>query len=112
MAMVRRFAEVGLSAWELICHASLTGALQVSCHLRLSLSGHRVPVMASPSGTQRAWRVLRSTPTDPFRVREYYRSHLISYLDVYLRRVVHTRPLVSVAVSGDRYSVGYSACLR
>jgi hypothetical protein len=44
MAMVRRFAEVGLSAWELICHASLTGALQVSCHLRLSVSGHRVPV--------------------------------------------------------------------
>jgi hypothetical protein len=79
MAMVRRFAEVGLSAWELICHASLTGALQVSCHLRLSVSGHRVPVMASPSGTQRAWWVLRSTPTDPFRVREYYRSHLISY---------------------------------
>ena len=33
---------------------------------------------------------------------------MLSYLGNDLRREVRTRPLVSVAVSGDRYSVGYS----
>ena len=37
--------SLALSAWELVCHASLTGALQVSRHLRLSASGRRVPVL-------------------------------------------------------------------
>jgi hypothetical protein len=48
----------GPSAWELVCQASLTGALQVNRHLRLSVSGRRVPVLTSPSGTQRAWPLL------------------------------------------------------
>jgi hypothetical protein len=48
----------GPSAWELVCHASLTGVLQVSRHLRLPASGRRVPVLASSSGTQRAWPLL------------------------------------------------------
>jgi len=46
--------EPALSAWELACHASLTGASQVSCHLRLSASARRVPVLTALSGTQRA----------------------------------------------------------
>src|SRR6201999_1367139 len=46
--------DSGLSAWELACHASLTGASQVSCHLRLSASARRVPVLTALSGTQRA----------------------------------------------------------
>ena len=50
-----------------------------------------------------------STPyRDRFCVRERYRPRLLSYLGNDLRRVVRTCPLVSVAVSGDRYSVGYS----
>ena len=44
----------GLSAWELACHASLTGALQVSHYLALSVSDRRVPVLTPRSGTQRA----------------------------------------------------------
>jgi hypothetical protein len=36
---------------------------------------------------------------------------MLSYLGNDLMRVVRTRPLVSVAVSGDRYSVCYSATL-
>src|SRR6202022_4647461 len=39
-----RLSWAGLSAWELACHASLTGALQVSRHLWLSASARRVPV--------------------------------------------------------------------
>src|ERR1700755_702253 len=42
--------DSGLSAWELACHASLTGASQVSCHLRLSASARRVPVLTALSG--------------------------------------------------------------
>jgi hypothetical protein len=34
---------------------------------------------------------------------------MLSYLGNDLLRAIRTRPLVSVAVSGDRYSVGYSA---
>jgi hypothetical protein len=45
---------------------------------------------------------------DLFCVRELFQSRLLSYLDNDLRRVVRTRPLMSVAVSDDRYSVGYS----
>jgi hypothetical protein len=36
---------------------------------------------------------------------------MLSHLSNDLLRAVHTRPLVSVAVSGDRYSVGYSTGL-
>jgi len=46
--------EPALSAWELACHASVTGALQVSGHLRLSVSSRRVPALTPLSGTQRA----------------------------------------------------------
>ena len=88
--------------------ASPTGALQVSRHLRLSVSGRRVPVLAPPSGAQRGRMPPRSVSADFFRVREGGRAHLLSYLGNDLWRVVRTRPLVSVAVSGDRYSVGYS----
>jgi hypothetical protein len=49
-----RLSWAGLSAWELACHASLTGALQVSRHLWLSGSARRVPVLTPLSGTQRA----------------------------------------------------------
>jgi hypothetical protein len=49
-----RLSWAGLSAWELACHASLTGALQVSRHLWLSASARRVPVLTPLSGTQRA----------------------------------------------------------
>ena len=43
--------DVGLSAWELDCHASLTGKLQVSHHLRLSVSDRQTPVLTPLSGT-------------------------------------------------------------
>ncbi len=51
----------------------------------------------------------RLARTDLFRVRELRRSLLLSYLIHKLLRGVRTRPLPSVAVSSDRYSVGYSA---
>jgi hypothetical protein len=44
----------GLSAWELACHAALTGMLQVSRHPRLSVSDRPIPGLTVPSGTQRA----------------------------------------------------------
>jgi hypothetical protein len=46
--------EPALSAWELDGHASRTGALQVSRHLRLSVRTRQVPLLTLPSGTQRA----------------------------------------------------------
>ena len=46
--------EPTLSAWELDCHATLTFALQISGHHRLSASARSVPVMTPLSGTQRA----------------------------------------------------------
>ena len=49
--LVRRFVNVALSAWELDCHASLTGKLQVSHHLRLSVSDRQTPVLTPLSGT-------------------------------------------------------------
>jgi hypothetical protein len=52
-------------------------------------------------------RVLDRT-SDLFRIRELRRSRMLSYLGNELRRVVRVRPLVSVAVSGDRYSVCHS----
>lgn len=45
---------------------------------------------------------------DRFRVRELRRPLVLSYFGNDLRRVVRTHPMVSVAVSGDRYLVGYS----
>jgi hypothetical protein len=55
-----RQADRGLSAWELACHASLTGAPQVSGHPRLSVSDRRTPVLTPLSGTQRARRLPES----------------------------------------------------
>lgn len=49
-----------------------------------------------------------SGPSDRFCVRECYLPLMLSYLCPELLHVVHARPLVSVAVSRDRYSVGYS----
>jgi len=49
---------------------------------------------------------------DRFRVRECYLSLMLSCLRFELLHVVHIRPLVSVAVSRDRYSVGYSGGSR
>ncbi len=46
--------EPALSAWELDRHASLTGTLHVSHHLRLSVSDRQTPVLTPLSGTQRA----------------------------------------------------------
>jgi hypothetical protein len=37
---------------------------------------------------------------------------MLLYLGTDLLRVVRMRPLVSVAVSGDRYSVGYSVACK
>jgi hypothetical protein len=45
---------------------------------------------------------------DRFRVRECYLPVMLSYLHPELRHMIRTRPLVSVAVDRDRYSVGYS----
>jgi hypothetical protein len=46
---------------------------------------------------------------DLFRVREWYRPLMLSYLRSELLQVVHGRPLVFAAVGRDRYPVGYSA---
>jgi hypothetical protein len=46
--------EPALSAWELACQVFLTGASQVSGHLRQSVSARRVPLLTPLSGTQRA----------------------------------------------------------
>jgi hypothetical protein len=91
----------------------LTGARQMAA----------LSVLVRPKCGQGSWATTPARPlldsqvrldvglsgtSDPFRVRELCRSRLLSYLGNDLRRVVRTRPLVSVAVSGDRYSVGYS----
>ena len=41
-------------------------------------------------------------------LRECYLPVMLSYLHPELRHMIRTRPLVSVAVDRDRYSVGYS----
>jgi len=46
--------------------------------------------------------------SDRFCVRECHLPLMISYFCSELLRVVHARPLASVAVGGHRYSVGYS----
>ena len=46
--------------------------------------------------------------SDLFRVREVYLALMLSHPSNDLLRVVRTRPLVSVAIGGDRYSLGYS----
>ena len=51
---LRRDGASELAAWELDCHALLTGALQVSRYLWFSVSDRRVPVLTPLSGTQRA----------------------------------------------------------
>jgi hypothetical protein len=45
---------------------------------------------------------------DRFRVRELRQAPMLLYLGTDMLRVVRTRPLVPVAVSGDRYSASYS----
>jgi hypothetical protein len=45
---------------------------------------------------------------DLFLIREFRLACTLSYLGSYLPRAVRRCPMVSVAVSGDRYSVGYS----
>jgi hypothetical protein len=46
--------------------------------------------------------------TDLFLIREVQEVLMLSLPRYYLRLLVHSRPLVSVAVSGDRHSVSYS----
>ena len=46
--------EPALSAWEMACHAALTGMLQVSRHTRLSVSDRWIPFLTLLSGAQRA----------------------------------------------------------
>ena len=65
-------------------------------------------VGVSTGGQNLALRSHWIVTSDPFCVRELCLPRVLSYLGNDLRRVVRTRPLVSVAVSGDRYSVGYS----
>jgi hypothetical protein len=45
---------LALSAWELACQVSLSSTLQVSRHLRLSVSARQVPTLPPQSGTERA----------------------------------------------------------
>jgi hypothetical protein len=51
----------------------------------------------------------RIAPSHFFLIREVYLALMLSHLSNDLLRVVRTRPLVSVANGGDRYSLGYSA---
>ena len=51
---------------------------------------------------------MQSGLKDRFRVREFVGA-LLSYLGNDVPRVVRRRPLACIAVSGDRYSFGYSA---
>src|SRR5580692_11762274 len=48
-------------AWELACHASLTGALLISRHLLLSASARRIFVLTRLPGTHRARSSARIT---------------------------------------------------
>ena len=66
------------------------------------------PLSRSPPATHVAWWGRSSGRLDSFLIREIFRLFLLSYLANELLRVVRLCPLVSVAVSGDRYSVGYS----
>lgn len=45
---------------------------------------------------------------DRFFIREVAEALMHSRSSYYLRLLIHARPLVSVAVSGDRHSVSYS----
>ena len=56
--------DVGLPAWELVCHTSMTGTSQVSHHLRLSVSDRLVPLLTPLSDTQRARRRSRQVGVD------------------------------------------------
>ncbi len=51
-------------------------------------------------------RHVGTCPADPFLIREFLQPLVLSYLETDLRRVVRSCPLASVAVNGDRYSVG------
>ncbi len=52
--LIRRFANVGLSAWELACHALPTKVLAAQRLFALSVSARYRPPHTVPSGTQRA----------------------------------------------------------
>jgi hypothetical protein len=67
----------GPSAWELACHALLTGTSQVSRHHWLSASARRLPVLTPLSGTQRARRTqeIGSRSLDGRGARHYSRYH-------------------------------------
>lgn len=68
--------------------------------LRLNISGFR-PVLA------RGWHGYPLEPMIPS-VRELRQAPMLLYLGADLLRVVRMRPLMSVVVSGDRYTFGYS----
>jgi hypothetical protein len=66
-ALGSRPACAALSAWELDCHASVTGTFQVNRHHWLSVSAREVPLLTTRSSTRRArdaWRTSVTT-TDP-----------------------------------------------
>ncbi len=94
-------------AWELDCHASSASTLQVSRHLRLSVSGRRVTFWL-PCRARNGHGAPRSASADLFRVRECYLPLMLSHPRPEMPHEVHARPLVSIAVGRDRYSVGYS----
>jgi hypothetical protein len=54
-----------LSAWELACHVSPTGPLQVNRHSRLSVNARQGPVLTPLSGTQRARRRVSGRQAQP-----------------------------------------------
>jgi hypothetical protein len=94
-----------LSVWELDCHASVTTAQQFKLHPRLSADTCHVPLLILRSGTQRAQCQIGASTLDRFLIREAHWVPTLLHLGNDLLRVVRMRPLVSVAVSGDRYSV-------
>jgi hypothetical protein len=64
-----------------------------------------VPIRRGARGARRQPQV---APGDIFLIREVHEALMLSLPRYYLRLLVHARPLVSVAVSGDRHSVSYS----
>lgn len=63
--LVRTFANVGLSAWELACHAMPTTVFAAQRPFTSSVSARLRPPQTMPSGTQRA----RLAWSDPSRAR-------------------------------------------
>ena len=84
-------------------HANISVSVRGS---RRSVANREYPLNLVAPGPS----IARSS--DRFRVRECYLPLMLSYLRLELLYAVHARPLVSVALGRDRYSVGYSPPAR